>query len=617
MSATHPPTPHKPTPPTVKTGTPKLFEDPLPLDDQNRARLPVYYKEMVNHVADITMRLNSRGPLGAGLSALYTTFPLMGLPGLIKMLDEDPSFVAFATVKSWGMNPLWWAANRGQPATVAAVLYHEADHIVNNDPLNTIKLVKALAKQGVATVKFDDKNPDPVTGDWQEAMGYSMEHAAHWVQAYHNLALDLFCDDVAHLKASDAENINAPMLRSHQKNMCDALGGAASSIEQMTGVKPNRHANRLLSRLDDIKSSGRTEALQRLEWSLELASAIPIVDMSQMGGGGQDDPDGDQESDSQGGGGLSAPDNDSQSMGDVKTDEPGSGDGDGDGDGDGVDNSAQGLAEQAAQLSEDDIDRLSREHDTKMKTASRMAGNSPLFEKFKMRVQQEAKRDYKSILAEGLTLAAYSNDGRKSLARPYLPDLSRRMVRPTNRGEPTVQALAMLDTSGSMSWGSVGSRHESEAVVAVREMLALIKTTPLDYMVVLPCDARVHTPLILERDMGESDTNAMAEQLSQMMVEGGGGTAFSPPFTWLYRPPKEHKATVREWQSMSEGGPPFSACIYYTDGHGRLPTTEQVMRVQNFWGGGSHLYWCMPKDSPIAQPIRSQSHVYGRALWMD
>lgn len=591
---------------------PPLFKDPLPLDDTNLKRLPVYYKEMRNHVADIMMRIGSRGALGAGLSALYTTFPLMGLPQVTRMVEDEPGFVAFAMPACWGMNPLWWAANRADPAVIASVMYHEADHIVNNDALNTIKMVKRLAKQGVRAHSFSPDKPDPVTGDWKDTNLYSLEAAAYWVRAYENKMLDLFCDETYGISRDAQENLDIKMLNAHQRRMVDQVTKMCEQAHDMSGIELDTDTRARLDQLAQFtRAPGTSRNYQRADFIADFAATLPLINIPQPGSGGAGDEQGES--------GMSVPGDDGEpGMGDVRSDTPGDADGRGEpkeADGDGK-SAAEKLAEQAGSLTDDDIDRLSREHDTKMETAARMAGDSPLFNAFKLRTMEAASRDYKSILAEGLTLSAYSRDGKKSLARPYLPDLSRRMIRPTAKGEPTVQALAMLDTSGSMYWGSVGAGGESEATTAVREMLAVIRTTPLDYLVVLPCDSVVHTPLVLERDMSDADGDQMAQDLTNMMVEGGGGTSFSPPFKWLDSPPAKHRDMVRQWSDASEGGPPFSACIYYTDGDGHLPDVATVMRVQKFWGGAGHLYWCMPKSSRIGSTIRQNSSVYGRALWM-
>lgn len=631
-----------------------------------------FYEEESIHLGEHIMDLqldSSSGGMGPSLNALYSMFPMATAEQMATFFAKGDTHVqvpAFAGLHHWGMNPFWHHAQRTKMSShsdykrvINTVLYHEATHIIDADMLQQIDAFIQLQRIGIPTrnvmcdpitqkiidfvepeTRPDGTQEDPIQLCTEDAM---LQHA---VNAVSNTMLDMYCDrseglsDRSYHLALIAEH-QADCFGSYQ-SMCQAGGITGGSSPENypellneaalsdSGFRYASGSN--MSVLDAMLDSQgivndavthRFNSLSAPAKATTIVAAVRSIvwlrDVNPASGGGAGDGDGEP---------VEGQGPQGQGMGSA---EPGQQESDG-GQGEN-ENESEGGGGQPGQgeqplsgITPEALEKMKADHQSAMNAVAQQAGSSPLFEAFKLRQLDAAKRDYKSIIRQSLRGSQLGLHQKKSAQRPYPPELHRRIIRPTRKVLPQKPALVFLDTSGSMGFGysSGGTRGDLERLTpaeqVTREMVSLIQSAPISGMWVVPCDWVVHPPIWLSIDK-QSRANASRE-VAKITADGGGGTSFSPPFEWLQG--GSHRAgagaSSREHSPMPQrfprGAESFACCIYYTDGYGELPGRELCRKVESVYGGARNLFWVMStgSNSDAHRQVGQNAGYLGRAL---
>ena len=531
--------------------------------------------EMTRHLGQICLSVGNRSALGLGVASTLSIFPQEKAATTLQTLREYgvgevaacgtrllAGPVAYATARSWAFNPLYWASNLDNPKLLAAVLTHEANHLLHGDPVSFQMWLARMEKTGVPMYYPPDLHAKhPGLPD----RSFNARHLRAWFSSVAQQVLDLFCNSQTGYSPSDARMLDTSKLTDMQRYNASNLHHKICCALHVSGRTPTPQQSELLGIFKHLYADGDISRLSRDGLMLSCMDNIPLICRNVEEGSGGAAPG---EAGSEGG-------KDASPLQDVA---------------------------QSADTSEGGIEEERQKNAQLTRAASNLAGDSPMFEGYRARLKKAAKRDYKQVLRPALRRSCTGPCGRRTLAKPYVPTLAYNLILPTRAKAPQADVMIMVDTSGSMDWGTDG---DSPADRAVAEMLALTRTLPITSVLIIPCDAVVHTPILLT----PSNSAEASRQLGEVLLEGGGGTSFVPPFEWLASPPPEFAAYL--------AGTRFAGCVFYTDGYGTCPSPSLVQQVAPMFGGAQNLFWCTPSDANNARKsVREAKGALGQALAM-
>jgi predicted metal-dependent peptidase len=188
-----------------------------------------------------------------------------------------------------------------------------------------------------------------------------------------------------------------------------------------------------------------------------------------------------------------------------------------------------------------DVARLGREWQSRVYSAAQTAkGNVPggvAREIFKL---ENSEVPWTHILKDRMRRLSIKHSWKKPSGR-YMPWYFPGRVKSSG-----IKLVAAIDTSGSMS--------KEQITKAISELYGLMQAFKFIDLYVMDCDAEVHDAKKIRRD-----------QLSAMLLKGGGGTDFNPVFKWIKK-------------NLNNN---IDSLVFFTDLYGDFPKDKPP--YETFW----------------------------------
>lgn len=528
------------------------------------------------------------GSMMSALSALFSLHPHLNEEQTWAMVDHDHAqggqTTAAVAPSCWFMSPSFWYVNQHLGDNFFGfILLHGAQHLLFYDPLHYDELADAVMQRGLLCRQVTGRNPDdsPILGEVYVHHMADKKSAQQTIHQMSNMLMDLVADQrcLEMIKTDALCKVPEDWFKEH-------LTMVAGGVDKTLSAENHNP----LARLDTTHALldptlARESEQARDVWWTAVASArgegakMPTVQELLVAMTRAmcfvHDPEGQGSGEGEGGSGQGS--GNSDALDDGQDGQGGIGD---------------------VQGSEPDDDRTPEQKkegmDRTLNAASQMAGDSPLFGSVRARAVA-SPRDWTDVLSAALRNQAGGRD-KRSMVRPYPPELRRRVVLPTYKAQPKGVALVFIDTSGSVVWGG------GPLPRLLGELSGALLSGRITQAHVVPCDTQVHEVIVLDADKMRDAADPLG-QANQDLI-GGGGTSFAPPFEWL---------EGQEAQAIAPAGG-YTACLYLTDGYGEPPSVSLVNRVAPKFGGVGSLFWLLPHDDDTVTRALRGNRGLGRGL---
>lgn len=185
--------------------------------------------------------------------------------------------------------------------------------------------------------------------------------------------------------------------------------------------------------------------------------------------------------------------------------------------------------------------------------AAKAVGNMPGALARLAAAYEQASVDWRTVLKR-LVIGTYGSAcvfGDYSYRRPNRRHSGGDIIMPSIMRQPSEPLVVAIDTSGSIG--------QAELDQFCAELTAIVRDVRPSRTYVIYCDATVQHVDVFEH-----------REAPELVMHGGGGTAFEPPFAWV-----------------AENVPTAKCLVYLTDGYGAFsfsPSDLGLPRLTTIWG---------------------------------